>query len=403
MKTNRYISLLLISIVFLVWLAGCGLVRIDPEKDRQRVVAEVDGEKILKGEFLDVYEQQKAFWGITEETEKNKENRDFINSIKKDILEHLVLDKVLEIKAREHGFTVNGEYEQRAREELEEQIKQYAELLKEQEQAGQEEQAEKEEETEADKDYLEEARKVWEEQLVALGISEDEYIKMLAKDLMFEAFSEKMLEDVTVTDGDIEKYYNENLSKQKEDPTLVQTAAVELYRPPGRVRIKHITIPLPYEERNEYYRIMQEESEEEADKYLKERLEAIKPKAQEAYDKAMAGENFETLIETYSEDTSSSNKDEGYIIYEGSGLFAAEVEKVILEMNVDEISRPLESPYGYHIIKLYEKLPEEVFSLEDKKEEIRTVVLEEKRNEKWNSLLEEWKNKAKIKKYENRL
>ena len=204
MKTNRYISLLLISIVFLVWLAGCGLVRIDPEKDRQRVVAEVDGEKILKGEFLDVYEQQKAFWGITEETEKNKENRDFINSIKKDILEHLVLDKVLEIKAREHGFTVNGEYEQRAREELEEQIKQYAELLKEQEQAGQEEQAEKEEETEADKDYLEEARKVWEEQLVALGISEDEYIKMLAKDLLFEAFSDKMLEDVTVSDGDIE-------------------------------------------------------------------------------------------------------------------------------------------------------------------------------------------------------
>jgi hypothetical protein len=42
---------------------------------------------------------------------------------------------------------------------------------------------------------------------------------------------------------------------------------------------------------------------EEADKYLQEKLEAIKPKAQEAYDKPRRERSFEELIETYSEDT----------------------------------------------------------------------------------------------------
>ena len=84
-------------------------------------------------------------------------------------------------------------------------------------------------------------------------------------------------------------------------------------------------------------------------------------------------------------------------------MFIDEIEKAILEMKENEISQPLESPYGYHIIKLYKILPEEEFSIEDKKEEIKTVIIEDKKNDRWNSLIEEWKEKAKIKKYENRL
>jgi len=91
------------------------------------------------------------------------------------------------------------------------------------------------------------------------------------------------------------------------------------------------------------------------------------------------------------------------VIYDGSGLFADEVEQAALKLSEGEISQPVASPLGYHIIKLYEKLPEKVFTLEEKKEEIEAVVLDDKRSEKWNTLLEEWKKEAKIKKYENRL
>ena len=392
MKYYRYITLLIVMIMSLAWIAGCGLVKVDPEKDRRRVVAEVDGDKILKGEFLDLYNQQKVYWGITEDIEKSEQYKDFIEEMKKDILEQLVERQLVKNKAKESGFDVNDGYTEKAREDLEAQIKQYAEFLKKQ---GEEEKT--------DEEYYREAREVWEGQLTSLGISEEEYIEMLAEDLMLIEFSEKMLEDVEVTDEDIQAYYLDNLMKQKEDPTLIQTAEVQLYRPPGMVRIKHITLPLPSSEQDEYNRMVQEEGQEEADKYLKEKLEAIKPKAQEVYEKAKAGESFESLIETYGDDTTAYNKDEGYVIYEGSGMFIDEIEKAILEMKENEISQPLESPYGYHIIKLYKILPEEEFSIEDKKEEIKTVIIEDKKNDRWNSLIEEWKEKAKIKKYENRL
>lgn len=392
MKYYRYITLLIVMIMSLAWIAGCGLVKVDPEKDRRRVVAEVDGDKILKGEFLDLYNQQKVYWGITEDIEKSEQYKDFIEEMKKDILEQLVERQLVKNKAKESGFDVNDGYTEKAREDLEAQIKQYTEFLKKQ---GEEEKT--------DEEYYREAREVWEGQLTSLGISEEEYIEMLAEDLMLIEFSEKMLEDVEVTDEDIQAYYLDNLMKQKEDPTLIQTAEVQLYRPPGMVRIKHITLPLPSSEQDEYNRLVQEEGQEEADKYLKEKLEAIKPKAQEVYEKAIAGESFESLIETYGDDTTAYNKDEGYVIYEGSGMFIDEIEKAILEMKENEISQPLESPYGYHIIKLYKILPEEEFSIEDKKEEIKTVIIEDKKNDRWNSLIEEWKEKAKIKKYENRL
>jgi len=79
------------------------------------------------------------------------------------------------------------------------------------------------------------------------------------------------------------------------------------------------------------------------------------------------------------------------------------VEHAALKLDEGEVSQPIGSPLGYHIMKLYEKLPEKVFTLEETTADIEAIVLSDKRNEKWNALLEEWKKEANIKKYENRL
>ncbi len=388
--------MIFIVLMFILGITGCTLIEVIPEKDRQRVVAEVYGEKILKGEFLDAYNQQKAFYGITEEIEKDSQYKDTIKEIKKDVLDQLITRRVLQKRAKQAGFTVNEEYIQEARKKLEEQLKSYAEALKQRAQS-------KGKESQQEKDYLQKARNEWRQQLSDAGLTEEEYIRRRAEDIMLEKFTEKMLEDVEVTEQDIQQYYNEQLNKQKEDPSLVETAPVQLYRPAGWVRVKQILISLSSEERDEYYNLIQQGKQDEAKKYLEEKLKAIEPRAREVYDKAKAGESFEALIEAYSDDKSTANKEEGYVIYKGSGMFAEEVEKAALKLNEGEISEPVSSPLGYHIIKLYEKLPEKVFSLEEKKEEIKEVVLNDKRNEKWNALLEEWKKEAKIKKYESRL
>lgn len=396
MKRFRKYCAVLIAFIWILGLVGCTLVEVVPEKDRQRVVAEVFGEKVLKGEFLDAYNQQKAYYGITDEIEKDSQYRDTIKEIKKDVLDQLITLKVLLKKAEQAGFTVNEEYLDEARKELEEEIQSYAELLKQQAESNAEEVKEEE-------DYLEQAREEWRQYLNDTGLTEEEYIQRLAEDMLLGKFAEKMLEDVKATDQDIQQYYDEQLNKQKEDPSLIEMAPVQLYRPDGWVKVKHILIPLASEDREGYYDLLREGKQDEAKKYLEEKLKAIEPKAREVYDKAKAGEDFEELIEAFSDDKSTTNKEDGYVIYEGRGLFTDEVEEAALKLGEGEVSQPIGSSLGYHIVKLYEKLPEKVFTLEETRDDIEAIVLSDKRSEKWNALLEEWKKEANIKKYENRL
>jgi foldase protein PrsA len=398
---NRKHWLVLTVILLMIWAVGCNLVQVDPEKDRQRVVAEVDGEKILKGEVLDLYDQQKIFWGISEEQEKDPEYKDFIKQMKESILDQLVTQEIQNKKAEQAGFVVNDEYLDEARKELDQQIESYAEFLKSQDAAAK---AQENDDKEGQKkDYNKQAREALKEQLDEMNITEEEYIQIMAEQIRTERFKEKMLEDVKVTQGDIEKYYNEQLKSQKENPESVHNAPIQLYRPPGSVRVKHILIPLPDDEREEYYELVNEGKDEEAKQYLSEKLKAIKPKAQEALDKAKAGEDFESLIESYSQDDSEVNRDDGYIIFKDSRIFSSEFEETALKLKEGEVSQLVDTPFGYHVIKLYEKLPEEEFSLEDKKEEISDMVMENKRNDRWDELVEEWKSQAKIKKYQKRL
>ena len=94
-------------IAFLVGIvAGCGIVQVNPEKDRAQVVAQVDGEEILKGEVLDRLDREKEAYNLTEAAIKDKNNQEQILEIKKSILDQLATQKLLDQKAAASGFVV---------------------------------------------------------------------------------------------------------------------------------------------------------------------------------------------------------------------------------------------------------------------------------------------------------
>lgn len=75
---------------------------------------------------------------------------------------------------------------------------------------------------------------------------------------------------------------------------------------------------------------------------------------QELYKKIKAGENFEQLVAQYSEDPSSSTN-KGLLPYFGSGRMVAEFEETAFGLKKDgDISEPVLTPYGWHIIKRIE-------------------------------------------------
>ena len=80
--------------------------------------------------------------------------------------------------------------------------------------------------------------------------------------------------------------------------------------------------------------------------------EEAKKLADEITKRARDGEDFYSLVEAYGEDPGMYNNPEGYLFTYGA--MVPEFEEASFKLKVGEISDPVETTYGYHIIK---KLP----------------------------------------------
>jgi len=82
-----------------------------------------------------------------------------------------------------------------------------------------------------------------------------------------------------------------------------------------------------------------------------------KKRIDEVYEKLSAGEDFAELAKKYSDDRSSASKG-GQLPAFGAGKMVAEFEEAAFSLdNQGEIAGPVKSPYGWHIIKLIERIP----------------------------------------------
>src|SRR5262249_33189679 len=81
---------------------------------------------------------------------------------------------------------------------------------------------------------------------------------------------------------------------------------------------------------------------------------AVKAKAEELAKQARAGADFAELAKKNSEDEASA-KNGGDLDYFGRGRMVPEFDQAVFAMQAGEISDPIKTPYGYHVIKLVDK------------------------------------------------
>jgi len=368
-----------------VLTTGCGMVQVNDDKDRKVVVAEVNGEEILKGELLDQYEQYANYYNVSEEDAKQ---------VKADILDDLIRQQVIVQKAKAAGHAVNDDIRAQAAEEYEEMASDYAKSLK--EQAG--------EDADENTDYEKLARDDMDETLKAMGMTKDDYIDFMAENIAIQNYIDELTADIAVSDTEIEEYYNEELEFQKEAPSLaVYYSPVKIVTDPAVRRVKHILIKLSDEDTGEITKLRQDGKTEEADKLREEKLKDIKELAEKVLSQAKAGEDFEMLINKFGEDPGMQHEDykDGYTMYRDASM-RAEFLEASFQLEEGQISGLVATDNGYHIIKAYEAADDVVASLEEVKDDIQTVLLNQKKNEKTNELIEEWVNEAEIKKYDRR-
>ncbi|MFF3103204.1 peptidylprolyl isomerase [Viridibacillus arvi] len=111
-----------------------------------------------------------------------------------------------------------------------------------------------------------------------------------------------------------------------------------------------------------------------------------KDTAQEVEKKIKKGEDFAELASEYSTDTASASNG-GNLDYFGKGVMDEGFEKAAFSMKIDEISDPIKTDYGYHIIKVTGKKAAKEATFENSKDDVKTALMDEKINANYSTWL----------------
>lgn len=162
--------------------------------------------------------------------------------------------------------------------------------------------------------------------------------------------------DVEVTDQDVLDYYTANQSQ---------------YGTPETREVRHILI--------------QEKKKDGSTDFA-----ASKEKADEVYQQLKGGADFAALAKQLSADPGSAKVGGKLTITRGQTV--PEFDKAAFELDTNELSKPVKTTYGYHIIQPLKDATKATVQPFDKvKASIRTTLLQQKRNEAIQAWVEEQK------------
>jgi len=345
-KFRKILGLLIVGVIG-VSVAGCSMIQKTPEAIKKTVVAKVGSEKITLGDvdqqIQSVITQLKEQYG--DDYESNETAKSTLTEQRKSALEQLVQQKILLNKANELGVAPT---EDELNKVVDEQLEQYKEVY-------------------GGEDKLNEA-------LTAYGLDMDALKKMIKENETMNKVYDEMTKDATVTEDDAKVYYEANKA------TYTQGAGAT---------VAHILAK---------FNDASTEATAEEDSKAKAKIDEIKSKLN-------GGANFEELAKAESDDTGSatSGGSLGHIDY-SSTQYVKEFMDGFKNLKEGEVSAPVKSQFGYHIIKVTDVQSEDkVQEFDTVKDKITETLTQQKQNEAYNSKLEEWKKELNVKTYEDKL
>lgn len=190
------------------------------------------------------------------------------------------------------------------------------------------------------------------------GMTWDQYLVTLRSQLKKVKFMGEFLAPrVKITDADLDEFFAKHSDK---------FAAYQ------SVKLAQIIIPL---------------DAAASDDQLKE----AQSKANEVASKAKGGANFEDLGKKYSPTPQTAVPE----FYQVSQLAPA-IAEVLSDLKPNEVSQPVRSPMGLHVVKLYERKTLAGEEYKQVREQLREKVFEEKMEEEMVKFLDELKGKSYI-------
>jgi peptidyl-prolyl cis-trans isomerase C len=171
--------------------------------------------------------------------------------------------------------------------------------------------------------------------------------------------SEGIAPEISISDEDVETFYTENFDKMSS---------------PEQVRARHILIS--------------PKSDDEAGKRLaREKVAAIQKELE-------GGASFAVVAMENSEGPSATGG--GDLGFFSRGQMVPAFEETVFALQPGEISDVVETRFGYHIIKLEERLDAQTVSVEEASERIRPYLTQQRLQEAVEKLVEDLRASAEI-------
>ena len=180
------------------------------------------------------------------------------------------------------------------------------------------------------------------EELEKQGLTEEQVLKDLRSRMLSEKIFEQITSEVEVTDADIQAYYDENEAQ---------------FEQPASREVRHILVK-------------------------------TQAKANQIHRQLENGADFAKLAKEFSEDPASA-KDGGNFTAQ-KGATVAPFDEVAFELETGELSEPVKTQFGWHIIEAVDDVVEaSAQELADVEEQISTTLLDERKNTRINEWVEE--------------
>jgi peptidyl-prolyl cis-trans isomerase C len=198
--------------------------------------------------------------------------------------------------------------------------------------------------------------------LAEAGLSEAKVRALLERSVRIERFLERhVVSQVKVTEAQVEEYFH---------------AHPEEMRRPEAVRASHILV-------------LAEEGKASA-----EERQAARERAREVLARLRAGEDFAALARQYSQDGSAERG--GDLGYFARGRMTPNFERAAFALPVGGLSGVVETPFGYHVIRVTDRQPPRTFTLAEIREPLRQRLEEQERERRSRELLEALRGEARI-------
>ncbi len=182
---------------------------------------------------------------------------------------------------------------------------------------------------------------------------------------------EAVIDQVVVSDEQIQAFYDDNRD-MFEQPEMVSVNYVRLTRDQFLDQVE-----ASEEEIQERFDILQAQqpAQYEVAHILVEDTEGSAEKLNQIQSRLEAGEDFAAVAEELSDDIGSS-ANAGYLGFTDGNTFPAEFEAAVSELAVDEVSAPVQTDAGFHVIKLL-SVEESSLDFEDEYAAIELQVKQE--------------------------